>query len=265
MIRPGPLVLMYHGIAAVAASADPHNLFVPPERFEAQLVALRKAGFHPLDVDGYLAVRARSAPAAGRHVLLTFDDGYVSMLEAAAPLLAEHGFPALCFISAGLLGDRSQGSVDPAYNLMNADQVSSLPEHGIDVGVHGWNHQSMTAMPADALRRNIQDARSDLGQLLGKPPVTFAYPYGDHDPAARDAVRQAGYQVAFSTHDGDGLMAVPRVDVNATDSERSFAIKLNRCYPVARRALGTVGPIRALVHRAVGSADRSLRNGDDTP
>lgn len=258
MTRSDPLVLMYHGIAAVAEAADPHNLFVPPEAFVAQLLALRGAGFHPVDLEGYLAARTcRTTSSVGRKVLLTFDDGYVSVLTAAASLLAEHGFPALCFISAGLLGDRSHGLLDPAYHLMDADQVRSLPAHGIEVGVHGWDHHPMTAAASDTLRTYTCDARARLGELVGQPPVAFAYPFGDHDPAARTAVRRAGYSVGFATHHGCGTMAVPRVDINATDTSRSFAIKLQPWYPTVRRALGVVAPVRGLVHRAIGSADRS--------
>lgn len=257
MNRPGPLVLMYHGIADVPADADPHNLFVPPHAFRAQLETLRSAGFEPLDLDGYLAARSCPTPTAGRQVLLTFDDGYVSMRSHAAPLLQQYGFPALCFISAGLLGDRAHGHPDPAFDLMDADEVRTLPAHGIEVGVHGWDHLSMTALPPDALSKNTEDARTVLSGLVGSRPAAFAYPYGEHDSFARAAVQDAGYDVGFATHDGAGPMALPRVDVNSTDTSRSFSLKLQRWYPFARRALGTVGPVRGLAHRLVGSADRS--------
>lgn len=257
MTRRGPLVLMYHGIADVPAAADPHNLFVPPHAFRAQLETLRGAGFEPLDLDGYLAARSCPTPRAKRQVLLTLDDGYVSMLSDAAPLLEQYDFPALCFISAGLLGDQSHGHPDPAYDLMDADQVRTLPAHGIEVGVHGWDHLPMTAMSADALHKYTEEARAVLRGLVGSRPAAFAYPYGEHDFFARAAVQDSGYDVGFATHDGAGPMALPRVDVNATDTARSFSLKLQRWYPIARRALGTVGPVRGLAHRLVGSADRS--------
>lgn len=262
MTRRGPLVLMYHGIADVPAITDPHNLFVPPVAFEAQLLALRRSGFEPLDLSGYLAARANPARRSARQVLLTFDDGYVSTLQAAAPLLEQHGFPALCFISAGLLGDRSPGQAHQAFDLMDSDQVRELPTHGIDVGVHGWEHHSMTAIPAHALRAHTCDARVRLAGLLGSPPAAFAYPYGDHDDAARTAVRNADFAVGFATHEGCGPMAVPRVDVNAIDTPRSFALKLKSWYPTARRALGTVAPVRRTAHRMIGSAERSVHAGD---
>ncbi len=262
MTRRGPLVLMYHGIAQVPATEDPHNLFVPPRAFRAQLVALREAGFEPLDLDGYLAVRAGTRSRAARQVLLTFDDGYVSMLDDAAPLLKEAGFPALCFISAGLLGDRSHGMPNPSFDLMDADQVRSLPAHGISVGVHGWTHDPITALPANALRTHTEQARDHLGALLGSLPAAFAYPYGEHDVSARTAVQNAGYQVGFATYDGTGPMAIPRVDVNATDTRRSFSIKLQRWYPAARRTLGTIAPARSLAHRLIGSADRGTQSSN---
>lgn len=258
MIRPGPLVLMYHGIAEVPAATDPHNLFVPPQAFRAQLVALRNAGFQPLDLDGYLAAQADPSPQAARQVLITLDDGYVSTLQEAAPALEEQGFPALCFVSAGLLGHTVHGQPHPAYDLLDADQVRSLPEHGIEVGVHGWDHLAMTEVPTGQLHKHTDDARAVLTDLVGSRPATFAYPYGDHDERVRDAVQNAGYDIGFATHDGAGPMAVTRVDVNSTDTPRSFGLKLRRWYPTARRTLGTVGPVRSFAHRLIGSADRSI-------
>lgn len=251
-----PVVLMYHGIAEVPAADDPANAFVPPAAFAAQLDLLDRLGSTVVDESRYLAI-LDGAPPPPNPVLLTFDDGYVSTLTEAAPLLAARGMPATCFLSAGLLGRAPLAGRPEVTRLLGAAEVTELADHGITVGCHGWAHDSMTGMSPAGLGAATVQAGQRLEQLTGRSVRTFAYPYGDHDGPARAAVASAGYQAAFATYSGDGRFAIPRVDVNATDTPRSFRMKLMRVYPLTRRALSVAPRARRLAHRAVGYAERS--------
>ena len=83
-------VLAYHGVDH-------------PERFAQQLDYLRRTA-HPVTLEE-VAAAARGGPGLPeRAVLLTFDDGERSVLEAGLPLLRERGMPAAAFVVAGLLG-----------------------------------------------------------------------------------------------------------------------------------------------------------------
>lgn len=246
-----PLVLMYHGVDERARSDDPDNLFVPPDVFAAQLRTLRRAGWTPLDLDGYLA-----RPSTDRSFLVTFDDGYVSVAEHAAPILVELSVPAVCFVCPGRWGGRSDWSPGRPEPLLDAGGVRGLPASGIEIGAHGWDHTAMPRMSPAALREHTLDTAQAITALTGARPRAFAYPYGAHDPAARLAVAEAGYTVGFATYDGAGPMAVPRVDVNSLDTTRAFRMKTWRMYPAARRAMGRAPALRATAHRVVGLARR---------
>lgn len=247
-----PLVLMYHGIGRRSAAADPHNLFVPAEVLHVQLRSLLRRGWRPLDLDGYLA-----GPAPRRSFLVTFDDGYTSVRDDAAPVLRALGVPAVLFVCPGLLGGRSSWMPEtPDERLLDAAGLRSVVRDGIEVGGHGWDHADMTGRDAASLRRHTDDVAEALADATGVRPRAFAYPFGAHDADARIAVAGAGYAVAFATHAGDPPMAVPRVDLNALDTSRSFRIKTWAGYAVARRALGRVPGARSRVHRWVGLAPR---------
>jgi peptidoglycan/xylan/chitin deacetylase (PgdA/CDA1 family) len=251
-----PLVLYYHAFGTRSADEDPHNLFVPADAFAAQLERLRSDGWRPLDLDGYLAGwDGRTWPR--RSVLLTIDDAFVSTLEIAAPVLREHRTPAVLFAPGGLVGGRSTWMpAMPDEPLLDADGLRALADYDIEIGVHGWDHSALDRRTPDELRRQCVDPRDLLTGLLGHRPRAFAYPSGRYDAAAVEAVRAAGYDIAFATETGwgGGRYLVPRVGVNATDTPRTFRLKLHRAWPRAQRVLDRVPRLRSLAHRLIGSA-----------
>lgn len=239
-----PLVLMYHGVGWRPAAADPFNLFVSPEAFQTQLEWLAEAGWRPIDLTEYL-----SGDAPPRSFLVTFDDGYADVLTYAAPILKEMGVPAVLFAVPDLLGGTSCWEpLMPSERLMTADELRRLPDYGIEVGAHGLDHTSMAGLDPDALRRHTENCGWLLAETTGTVPRAFAYPYGHHDAAAREAVLRAGYRAGFAVYEGGGSAAIPRVDVNARDTEFTFKMKTLRSFPIARRMLGRAPVVRAGVH-----------------
>lgn len=248
--RPGrPVVLMYHGIGSRPAGADPHNLFVPAPALEAQLRTQLRRGRRPLRVADYLA-----GHGDGRHFLVTFDDGFRSVHDEALPVLRRLGVPATVFVLPGRLGGVSGWMPEmPDEPLLTATQVLALQAAGIDIGLHGLDHTALTGLPADRLREQVGSAADLLTGLTGERPRAFAYPYGEHDGQARAAVAEAGFEVAFATHCGGGRLAVPRVDVNATDTPVTFRVKTASAYPRLRRLGGALPGLRPAVRTLLGA------------
>jgi peptidoglycan/xylan/chitin deacetylase (PgdA/CDA1 family) len=82
-------VLAYHGVD-------------DPDRFARQLDHLTRVG-RPVSLAELEAALAGGRPLPDRAVLLSFDDGERSLLEAGLPLLAARGLPAVAFVVAGVL------------------------------------------------------------------------------------------------------------------------------------------------------------------
>lgn len=95
-----PIILMYHGVEEVPE--DPHGLCVTPDRFSEQMTWLAERGLRGVSMDT-LADAMRAGRERGL-VGITFDDGYVNVLENAVPELLRHGFTATMFIISGWLG-----------------------------------------------------------------------------------------------------------------------------------------------------------------
>jgi peptidoglycan/xylan/chitin deacetylase (PgdA/CDA1 family) len=245
---------MWHGFADRNDADDPYRVFVSATAFARQLDLLAARGSHFLDLDGYLAGLARGRWPA-RSVLVTIDDGFVSTLSVAAPILAARGVPAVLFALPGRLGGRSGWMPDmPDEPLLDAQGLVQLEQHGVRVEVHGWDHTALPGLSPDELRHQVVDARRALADVLGREPVVFAYPFGYHDDAARRTIAEAGYTCAFSVHDAvRGRFAIRRVDVNPTDTELTFRLKATSLWPLAYATLGRIGPLRRGLHQLVGS------------
>jgi peptidoglycan/xylan/chitin deacetylase (PgdA/CDA1 family) len=251
-VRP-PLVLMYHGVGERPRARDPHHLFVPPARLRAQLSFLLERGWRPLRLAEYL-----DGGVDGPSFLVTFDDGYRCLLDLGLPLLSDLGVPATVFVLPGRFGQHADwmpGAVREP--LLRAAEVLRLRDGGLDIGLHGWSHRSLAGLSVGQVRLQTEAAADELARLTGERPAAFAYPYGHHDAAARQAVAATeGMRVAFATHDAAGCWALPRVDINSTDNAATFRLKTSPGYPQLRRSAGRVAGLRPAVRVLLGGVDR---------
>jgi peptidoglycan/xylan/chitin deacetylase (PgdA/CDA1 family) len=219
-----PMILMYHGVADVPE--DPNQLCVTPSRFAEQMTWLKRRGLRGVGISTLI-----EAVRAGRQrglVGITFDDGYVNVLEAALPELRRHGFTASMFIISDRLGESNEWDEGPSWPLMSADQVAELAAAGMEIGSHSATHRRLAGIGADRLEAEVASSRARLGDLLGTPIRGFAYPYGSMDAAARQAVRDAGYDWACAVQASVpelGFMSLPRVYVGQRDDARRMTAK----------------------------------------
>jgi peptidoglycan/xylan/chitin deacetylase (PgdA/CDA1 family) len=218
------MILGYHCVAEVAE--DPNYLCVTPSRFAEQMTWLTRHGLRGVGIATLI-----DAIRAGRQrglVGLTFDDGYLNVLEAAVPELLRHGFAASMFIISDRLGGLNEWDEGPRWPLMSASQVSELAALGMEIGSHSATHVPLAGVGADQLEAEVSGSRARLGELMGAPIRGFAYPYGSMDAAAREAVRDAGYDYACAVHTPPaelGLMALPRIGAGQRDGARRMAAK----------------------------------------
>ena len=97
----GLLVLNYHRIGDGSASTFDRNVWTTTEdEFDAQIAFVTRHA----DVVGPENVRDL-AGRRGRHVLVTFDDGYRDNHDVALPILRRHGATATFFLATGFLDD----------------------------------------------------------------------------------------------------------------------------------------------------------------
>jgi peptidoglycan/xylan/chitin deacetylase (PgdA/CDA1 family)/glycosyltransferase involved in cell wall biosynthesis len=111
-----------------------------------------------------------------------------------------------------------------SHRPLTAAEIAAMPDI-VAFGSHALSHPSLPQLPAGEQEREISDSVSRCQALTGERPRTFAYPYGDYDPALEQLVERAGFLCAclaeglFVRRDANAF-ALPRVFVGDWDSAR---------------------------------------------
>ncbi|HEY3276456.1 MAG TPA: polysaccharide deacetylase family protein [Syntrophorhabdaceae bacterium] len=110
----GAVILAYHRIADL--DFDPHHLAVSPSHFAQHVDHLKKTcTLMPLQDLGKALLRGNLPPRA---VAVTFDDGYLDVLERAHPILRAARTPATVFVPSGLVGEQREFWYDELDRLL---------------------------------------------------------------------------------------------------------------------------------------------------
>jgi peptidoglycan/xylan/chitin deacetylase (PgdA/CDA1 family) len=107
----------------------------------------------------------------------------------------------------------------PLDRLMDWPQVQSMARDGIVFGGHGATHRILTTLAGDELRAEVLRSKAPLSPEIAGEVTAFCYPNGDWNAEVADAVRGAGYQIAFSTRAGhveptDDRLALRRINIS---------------------------------------------------
>lgn len=187
------LILTFH---AIDDQGD--VLAYAPQQFR-RLIAL-------LHANGYQS--ARLGEDGDRKVVITFDDAYQSVVEAALPVLNEYGMQATVFVT-GL--DSLQGRA-----TMRWGAIRELDAAGWEIGAHTCTHPDLTSIDIKQAETEIVQSKEMIEQILGKAVRGFAYPFGRYNHAVRD-ITAAYYEIALSDRlalvsESDDQYSLPRLD-----------------------------------------------------
>jgi peptidoglycan/xylan/chitin deacetylase (PgdA/CDA1 family) len=248
-----PLIVTYHEIAFGRSP-----LCVSVEVLRAHLDCLAECAVTPMTISD-LGRSLREGRLPRQAICLTFDDGFASVVDAAAPLLLERECPATIFAVAGYLGKQNDWPSQPAWverrPLAGARQLSDLAEAGFEIGAHGFEHEPLGRVTAEVADREIVDGRAALEDAVGVAVTSFAYPYGSLPSRAARALVLQTYSAACTTipdvvRRNSGLATLPRIDAHSLRGPDSL-----------RRLLEGSGRSRLGARRLANRLRRVVRNG----
>lgn len=172
------LTVTFHGIGAppIPIPDDERPFWAPPEQFSEL-------------VPQVLSI----ARTYGLEPLFTFDDGNLSDLEIAVPILLRHKAQAIFFPCSGRIGQ-------PGY--LTAENIRTMVAHGFGIGSHGIAHVPWAKLDRQGLKDEVNQSKAVLQEVSGQQVISAALPFGSYRRAVLQALRKAGYRTVYSSDPG---------------------------------------------------------------
>jgi len=217
---------MYHDIQVEPVVDDPWT--ISQDVFRYQMETLQREGFTVVSFDDLIAFVDHGEPLPARPVVITFDDGYQSNLDLAAPILEELGMSALISMMGTRIGNATYRGTDiPATPTFSFEGVSPWVQRGvIQIGHHSYDmHMVEQFETPETFRHGVlqredesdeawraaffhdfESLRVKIEESLGTEVLVYAYPYGRYNEYTEAMLRDWGIRVTLTTNFGSNVI-----------------------------------------------------------
>ncbi|MHB1020777.1 MAG: polysaccharide deacetylase family protein [Acidobacteriaceae bacterium] len=124
-------------------------------------------------------------------IKITFDDGHLSQMRHAVPVLRDLGVMAMFFITTSWVGSRPE--------IMQWSHVRELCAQGHIIGTHGHTHTLLTSCSPSVLQEELQRSKEMAEDKLGVTVDTISMPGGRVNRDVLNACRILGYRSIYTS------------------------------------------------------------------
>ena len=178
--------LSYHNVTERTGQNPAY--FITPAAFEAQIGSLKNRGFQSVLPEEIYKFYTNGDSLPAKPILISFDDTRKEHYKTVAPILEKYGFKGTFFIMTVSIGKK---------NYMSNDDIKELADRGHAIGHHTWDHQDLRNLPSDQWVTQIDKPKLSLENAIGKPVLSFAYPFGVWNQNAISELKERGITTAF--------------------------------------------------------------------
>jgi peptidoglycan/xylan/chitin deacetylase (PgdA/CDA1 family) len=208
-------ILLYHHIAEFEGV---NRYYVSPGNFRLQMQYLFDQGYTTIIPSQLREVILNGGKLPARPVIITFDDGNLSVYQNALPVMDEYGYVGAMYLVANYL---------KAQDFLSSEQILSLVNRGWEIGSHGTSHIELPKNH-DFIRRELIDSHFKIEEITGIPVKSFAFPFGMVDDFVILKTQDYGYTTGMglgisSVHSAYDLFYLNRREVQSDFDLVKFA------------------------------------------
>ncbi len=192
-----------------------------------------------------------------KYSMITFDDGFLSVMQNAVPELVKLNIPFTIFVPAGNLGKRPQWIGNNLSHPFSGEKVvdetqliklSTVP--GAIIGSHGMTHKPLVFLDHKAGDQEIIESKKILEKIIGKSITLFSFPHGRYSMQHLDIARKAGYERVFTIQPEFAFLSqdeflTGRFSVDADDWIIEYRLKIAGAY----RWMAIVSTLKQILKR----------------
>lgn len=172
--------------------------------------------------------------AGDKSVIITFDDCSKSLWDFAIPELQRRNMKAIFYMPTAHLGGYNEWSVEeglPKIELMDEADIIKLSHVGMEIGSHAHNHIMLEEEKNSEVIDQLVKSKSILEQIINKPVLSVAYPYGSVPKNAYKLAKDAGYIYGLAVFTPwQTKYAIRRWIYDDTDNIESIRHKMSPIY-----------------------------------
>jgi len=233
-------ILMYHHFTD---GENISSITISGELFGQQLRALRDAGYNTISFNQLRDFVSYGTALPEQPLLITIDDGYLSVYEIAFPLLKQYEMQATTFIigvTHGMDTYKDTGfPIIPRFDdaqamAMVASGFMAIESHSYDMHQHEpfevgpfrrgvlRRADESDAEYIEAFRADFKKASVQIENMLGITPFVYSYPFGISNDLSDGLLREMGVDITLKITPGinvvtigdfDSLMSMHRFNV----------------------------------------------------
>lgn len=215
-------ILMYHYVEPwpVEAGELRQGLTVQPADFAAQMRYLAEQGYVTVSLYDVIRALAVGQPLPPKAVVLTFDDGYRTLMNDAVPTLQQYDYTGTVFVITQFMDEgRSE--------YLTWEQAEALQAQGWSIEPHTKTHEALAGRDRDFQLYQMLGSIETVAAHTGEYPRFFAYPLGYYDEVSVQLAEDLQLWGAVTTEFGfDHTLASPytlrRVRVNGRGTLQNF-------------------------------------------
>lgn len=227
--------IMYHQVLKDESKSG--RYIITPAELEADLAYLSENGFVSVLPSDIVNVVDNNGVLPEKCVMITFDDGYETGLYYVLPLLEKYNMKAVINIVGSYTDKYTEIDCEGehlSYAYLTWDEVKRLSGSGmVEIGSHTYSmhcdedgRKGCSRLPGEtdeqyrsALLEDLTALSEKLLSVIGKKPLSFAYPYGVISEGSEEIVAETGIRV---------LMTCCELPTVINDSDRIVINRYNR-------------------------------------
>ena len=218
-------VLLYHKIDLPTADVKIRGAFTYPNKFERQILYLKKQGFEFFTASELVKFYKQNGEFPPKAISITFDDGWKDNYLNAFPIMKKFGVKATIFLVPTCIGqntDKVTADGEGKREHLSEKDILEMSDGGIEFASHSFNHKLFHQISKEEIEFEVTESKKFIENLTNKECSVFAYPAGFFTEFAKDAIKKAGYEAAFSTVYGaenkTDIYALNRIEILRRDS-----------------------------------------------
>lgn len=217
-------ILGYHGTLPNKINIEKSEFVIDLEKLEKELQFLKKHKYKTLTLKEFLCWKNKKCSKPNKAVLITFDDGYKNNYDYAFPLLKKYNMNAVVFYVG-------QNSNNYEGNMMSFKEINSSKEKfpNIEFASHSYDLHNHNFKTYEEIDNDIKIMKNIIKTKY------FAYPHGEYNEEYIKALKDNGFDLAFTFGPGkehrkcsrdDNNYKIPRLNISSNMSLGKFKLRM---------------------------------------